>query len=197
MKAHLRLPLPSITLVCVLALAGCGPSSPSSGGMTAWRQAVSRTMDGLETVPSLGERTIPVLSAPALAKSWGAPTLEASPSGGYRISYKHPSKPFERLVIYGSPKPFPALATPPDLSYETMVNDELTALTKPQSFRSTSILGKPVRWFVESEGGGADGVYSTTEGFSLTAPDGRTGHYRIVIESVSNAAPARFREAGW
>lgn len=78
-----------------------------------------------------------------------------------------------------------------------MVDGELGSIEVTQNWRTTSILGKPVRWYQEASGGGADGAYYETEGFALTDPNGKTGYYRMVIETITNAAPARFRDLGW
>lgn len=47
--------------------------------------------------------------------------------------------------------------------------------------------GRKVRWYQESLSGGADGAYYSTEGFALTDGQGRTGYYRMVVESGNNA----------
>ena len=184
-------------LLAVLASCVLGSSCAGGGGAAAWERATQDRNMALRQAGSLAGVTVPVLKAPRLEASWGAPEIDLAPDGGYRLSYKDLSRPFERLVIHGSPRALPALVDPPLLGYQDFVNDELTGLTRPQSWQSTRILNREVRWFKESEGGGADGDYWSTEGFSATAPDGRSGHYRLVIESITRAAPARFAEAGW
>jgi hypothetical protein len=191
-----------------ILLTGCGPTTPrttlsdlpslpSAVIDSSWAKAKEKAMSGLTETSSLRGLKTPVLLSPILAKTWGVPTKESSPEGFYRLSYQDPNKPFERLVIYGSPRPFPSLITPPKMSKDTMVNGELGSIEVAQKWRATTILGKPVRWYQESAGGGADGAYYETEGFALTDPDGKTGYYHLVIESITDAAPARFRNVGW
>lgn len=187
-----RLLLAPAVATLALILSSCG-----GGGAAAWDREVGNRNMALQPASSLAAASVPILRAPGLDAKWGAPQMDVAADGSYRLSYKDPSRPFERLVIYGSPKPMPVLTDPPLVSYEDLVNDELTGLTRPQAWETTVILGRSVRWFKEADGGGADGDYWSTEGFSVTAADGRSGNYRLVIESITKAAPARFREVGW
>jgi hypothetical protein len=92
------------------------------------------------------------------------------------------AQPFDRLAIYGSPKPFPVLSKAPPFAKDEEVNGELTAVDYDQEFRTTTINGQPVRWFKECGSGGADGAYYSTTGFSVTDDFGKTGYYRLVVE---------------
>lgn len=142
----------------------------------------------------------PVLDAKGLGKGWEQQFQTVSNDGqSYEIRYRHQSDPFEQLVIYGSTKPFPKLVNPPVLTKPSMdgLYENDPGIKTPQSWKSTSIMGQTVRWYQEDVPDGADGSYYSTEGFSLTSPEGKTGYYRLVIESVTGAAPARFSKVGW
>ena len=90
-------------------------------------------------------------------------------------------------MIHGMATPLPRLSRPPLLSGEHMVRDTLTGYGKKQEWREVTILGEEVRWFQESASSGADGAYFSTEGFTLKAPDGRKGYYRLVAEHGDTA----------
>lgn len=201
MKQLLFLALP-------VALLSCGPVTPrttlsnlpeSSNTVIdpSWEKAKSKVMSNLETASSLGGLQVPILRSASLESSWGAPYQEVSPEGYYRLSYKDPNRPFERLVIYGSPRPFPSLISPPKMSVDTLVDGELGTIEKTQKWQYAIVLGRTLRWYQEYSGGGADGAYYETEGFSATAPNGKTGYYYLAVESVTKAAPARFSEVAW
>ena len=133
-------------------------------------------------VSALGIKAIPVLASPTYEKKWGKPKVRVSSSGTYEFTYANPAQPFDRLSIFGAPKPFPALLSAPNFSKDEMINDELTGVNYRQSFRTVTVNGTPVRWFKESGSGGADGAYYSTTGFSVTDSSGKTGHYRLVVE---------------
>ncbi|MDQ8189259.1 hypothetical protein [Roseibacillus persicicus] len=142
----------------------------------------------------------PVLTARGLGKGWEQQWQTVSNDGqSYEIRYRHQSDPFEQLVIYGSTKPLPKMTKPPVLttpSRDGLYEDD-PGIKTPQSWKSTRVMGQTVRWYQEDVADGADGSYYSTEGFSLTSPEGKTGYYRLVIESVTGAAPARFSKVGW
>ncbi|GHC44461.1 hypothetical protein [Roseibacillus persicicus] len=191
----------------VLATA-CGPTTPrttlsnlpqSSVSVIdpSWEKANEIVMSSLNEGGSLAALSIPVLRAPSLESSWGKPSVETSPQGFYRLTYEDPNRPFERLLIYGSPKPFPRPIAPPKILSEEMVNGGLGTVEKTQRWQSTTVLGQTVPWYIESTGGGADGEYFSTVGIRLTGPDDRVGYYRLVIETITGQAPARFSKVGW
>lgn len=181
------LPLATFTAPAIL-LSSCSTStnpSPTNSGAD-WHDFVGSTYNGLSSSSSLGPTSIPVLGSPSYEANWGKPKVRKSAAGIYELNYANPNQPFDRLVIFGSPKPFPALKSPPFFSKDEMVNGELTAVDYPQSFRTTTIAGKSVRWFQESSSGGADGAYYSTVGFSVTDSSGKTGYYRLVVEGGDN-----------
>lgn len=186
-------------LLTTLLLANCS-STPSAGNEEApvesWQGKVNDRATALQNAASLDGVKIPVLKS-SLSASWGKPSIEVSPRGSYRLMYADPTQPFTRLLIYGYVKPLPAINTPPDASGEDMINGELTGINVPQQWRNATVKGKNVRWFQESLPSGADGAYFSTEGFSLTGPDGRKGYYRIVTEGAEGKFRARLGTLGW
>lgn len=201
MKKLLIIALPAVLTACSPVTPRTTLSNlPQSANTVidpSWEKAKSKVMANLDSTPSLAGLQTPVLQSSELASQWGEPVKETSPEGYYRLSYKDPNRPFERLVIYGSPRPFPSLISPPNVSVDTMVDGELGTIEKPQKWQYAIILGRSLRWYHEYSGGGADGAYAETEGFSATDPSGKTGYYYLVVESVTNAAPERFSKIGW
>lgn len=167
----------------VLALAGCG-----SGGVQEWDRVTSARYSSLQKSPNLLGVTVPVLRSHGLERVWGQPEIELDGKGGYMLNYRDPKQPFTRLVVHGMTGPLPKLSSPPPVSGEEMVNDQLTGYRRPQGWREVMIAGQKVRWFQQSASGGADGAYFSTEGFTLKSPDGRTGHYFLVAETGDDAA---------
>lgn len=174
------------------AITSCG--SPGSGA-AAWSAATSASHQKLQTAANTSSVTIPVLQSKLFEAKWGKPKIEVNNSGEYQLSYSDPKRPFNRLVIYGSSSALPALSSPPKAVFDEMVNGELAAVSREQSWRTVVIAGKTVRFFLESGPGGADGAYYSTEGFSLTDPNGKTGYYRLVVEAGTDEAPVRQRFA--
>lgn len=161
------------------ALSGCGGSERK---VDTWSRVTGDQNRVLKTGATLDGVTVPVLRAPGLERVWGPPKIELDGKGGYCLTYADPRQSFTRLMIHGVVKPLPKLSAPPLLGGEEMVDDQLTGFTRPQSWRQVQVLDSKVRWYQESTAGGADGAYYSTEGFTLKAPDGRKGHYRLVAE---------------
>lgn len=187
MLRKLRKPLGLISLL--LALAGCAGSNTD-----AWDKATGDRFGTLEDSTDLSGVSVPVLRAKGLEQVWGEPKIKRDGQGGYLLTYADPKHPFTRLMIHGMAQPLPKLSKPPLLGGEHMVRDTLTGYRKEQEWRKVGILGEQVRWFQESASSGADGAYFSTEGFTLKAPDGRKGHYRLVAEhgDDSSAEVARW-----
>lgn len=175
----MKIPTFGVTFAAGLFFSSC---SSSDNGGAAWHDGISESYHGLTKASSLGQRAIPVLISPKYEQMWGRPKVRQSPSGVYELDYANPAVPFDRLAIYGSPKPFPALSKAPPFGKDEEVNGKLTAVDHDQSFRTTTINGQPVRWFKESGSGGADGAYYSTTGFSATDASRKTGYYRLVVE---------------
>ncbi|MCW1925964.1 hypothetical protein OKA05_25620 [Luteolibacter arcticus] len=173
---------------CVLAMAGCG-----GGRIEKWENANSARHGMLKPGADLLGVTVPVLRARGLEQVWGAPKIQRDGEGGYCLTYSDPRTPFTRLIIHGMAEPLPKLSSPPKLGGEDMRNNNTLAgdqREREQEWRTVTVLEEKVRWYQESAGGGADGAYFSTEGFTLKAPDGRKGHYRLVAENGGNAAEA-------
>jgi hypothetical protein len=176
----------------LLLLANCTNHPASS-----WHEAIQKRNSGLVRAADLSGVSIPIVAS-TLEESWGKPAIEVSTEGAYRLTYANPAKPFDRLMIHGFPKPLPpAPANPPDISGQDMINGELTATHTPQVWKTSSVKGNPIRWYQESEGGGADGAYFATEGIMLKSIDFRTGYYRFVMEGDGNPFPSRLGTIYW
>jgi hypothetical protein len=174
--------------VALLAFTACSGSSGSqSPQQKAFSDFLGTFYASLKKADSLAGVKVPVVTSPSFEKKWGAPEIRTSESGNYELNYANPDQPFDRFVIQGSPVPFPPLTKAPMVNGEEMVNDELTAVEYPQEFRTVEVAGRQVRWYQESLSGGADGAYYATEGFALTDDKGRTGYYRMVVESGNGA----------
>jgi hypothetical protein len=102
------------------------------------------------------------------------------------------------VIINGLTKMEPGPATPPDWEEATGDPEMGAPAAHTQAWRHTSILGKPVKWYQTDGGGGADFPGYQTEDFSLTAPDGRTGFYRITVCSDSESKTTDWiHRVGW
>ena len=189
----------TVVIFSALLLVNCNTAPPIKYGeepVKSWREQVSERALELEIANSLTGVKIPVLKSSMFAK-WGKPSIEVSSLGGYRLIYANPAKPFTRLFIYGYVKPLPTINTPHDACGREKINSGPTGLNVPQKWRNATVKGKNVRWFQESLSSAAHGAYFSTESFSLSGPDRRTGYYRIVIEGAEENFRARLRTLGW
>lgn len=175
----------------VLAVTGCG-----AGRIEKWQEATSARYRVLKPGGDLLGVTVPVLRARGLEQVWGEPKIQRDGEGGYCLTYADPRKPFTRLMIHGMAEPLPKLSSPPKLAGEDMRNNTLAGYEREQEWRTATIAEEEVRWFQESASGGADGAHFSTEGFTLKAPDGRKGHYRLVAENGDEGAEAVARWFG-
>lgn len=182
-----------ITIICAVAVAAC--ASGGNGTSGAWDAAVQRSYQGLNSAADVSSVTVPILKSKGFENKWGKPKSEVGAAGDYRLNYSDPSTPFNQLVVFGSPRPWPQLSSPPKMSSDEMVNGELGMVMRSQSWRTVVVAGKTVRFFKESSSGGADGAYYSTEGFAMTGPDGRTGYYRLVVEAGDDESVVRQRFA--
>jgi hypothetical protein len=164
-------------LVMTAALAGCGTDR-----IEKWELAPGRQDRALRAGGDLYGVTVPVLKAPGLERVWGAPRILRDGQGGYVLVYTDPRRATSRLMIHGMVEPLPKLSSPPPLSGAGMRNNTLAGYQREQEWRTVRVLGEKVRWFQQSAGGGVSGAFFSTEGFTLKAPAGRKGHYRLVAE---------------
>ncbi|WP_193213534.1 hypothetical protein [Luteolibacter marinus] len=163
---------------CMIALAGCG-----AGRIEKWEEATGHRNQTLRRGDDLLGVTVPVLRAPGLERVWGAPMIQRDGEGGYCLTYADPTRPLRKLKVHGMAEALPKLSSPPTIGGEKMLNNTLTDYEREQAWRKVEVLGEKVRWFQQSAGGGAEGAYFSTEGFSLKSPGGRKGYYRLVAEN--------------
>ncbi|MES2440856.1 MAG: hypothetical protein V4584_17450 [Verrucomicrobiota bacterium] len=147
----------------------------------------------------LAEVRMPVLRSNHFEKQWGKPDVEVMDDGTYRLRYRQGGS--LNFVIIESVKEMEATpANPPDWE-EPNPDPEGTTPAPPahkQSWKHTSILGKPVKWYQADGGSGADFPGYRTVDFQLTAPDGRSGFYHIEVCSDSALKAAdRIHRVGW
>lgn len=138
---------------------------------------------------NLSDARMPVLRSAYFEKQWGKPETEVMSDGTYQLRYRQGTT-LNFVVIRSLTKMEPSPATPPDWE-EASGDPEMTALpAHKQAWRQTNILGKPVKWYQRDGGSGADFPAYRTEDFSLTSPDGRTGYYRITVDSDAESKTA-------
>ncbi len=142
--------------------------------------------DVIETSGDLREVKMPVLRSDYFEKKWGKPDVTTFSDGSYRMRFRE-GKTLNYFFIFGVTHPKPTPAVPPD-----WFEEDLGRPTPPhkQEWQTAKILRKTVKWYQADGGTGADFPNFNTVAFSLTAPDGRTGSYRIVASCISkkNAA---------
>lgn len=171
-----------------LALASCAPpASNSSIGSAARREQVSS---------DLKDAKVPILRSSYFERNWGAPDVAVFDDGTYRLRFRQGTS-LNYVILQGLLEASPAPATPPDWSDEDPTGENAAPRHK-QSWRLTSILGTPVKWYQSAGESGADFPSYETVDFSLTAPDGRTGHYRVEV-STDSALKAQdwIRRVNW
>lgn len=145
-----------------------------------------------ETVSNnLSDVRMPVLRSAYFESKWGKPDIEVMADGTYRLRYRQGTT-LNFVVIQSLTKMNPAPAAAPDWE-EAHDDPEGTTPAPPphkQSWKHTTILGQPVKWYQADGGSGADfPAYRTTD-FSLTTADGRTGIYQITVTSDSGTKAA-------
>ncbi len=158
-----------------LTLGACG-----SGRTEAWQKAVGERNAALREGTDLLGVTVPVLRSRGLEKVWGAPAIKRDGEGGYLLTYTDPRRPSSRLMIRGMAEPLPKLSSPPPLRGDRVESNTLSPEPVKQEWRETSIQGEEVRWFQESAATASAAPLYGTEGFTLKAPDGRKGHFRLL-----------------
>lgn len=139
----------------------------------------------------LAQVKMPVLRSSHFDRHWGLPEVTVRPDGSYRLFYRQGTT-LNFVIIHGLTQAKPVPPQPPAWQEEVSPPDQdtLRVVRHPQQWRHTTILGTPVKWFQNDGGSGADfPCYKTTD-FTLTAPDGRTGAYRVEVCSASAADAA-------
>ncbi|OYV07414.1 MAG: hypothetical protein CFE26_01110 [Verrucomicrobiales bacterium VVV1] len=163
----------SALLATGLTLASC--TTPASNS------AIESAVQTKQVSSDLKDARIPNLRSPYFEKSWGAPNVAVFNDGTYLLSFRQETS-LNYVIVQGLLEARPAPATPPDWSDEDL---ETPAPSHKQSWRLTNILGTPVKWYQSAGGSGADFPCYETVDFTLTAPDGRTGHYRVRVSTDS------------
>ena len=131
---------------------------------------------------NLSEAKTPVLRSAHFDKAWGKPDTEVMSDGTYMLRYRQGTT-LNFVIIKSLSEMKQVPENPPDWeeAYEDPMGTRPAPPSHKQSWRHTMILGKPVKWYKNDDGSGADFPAYRTVDFPLTAPDGRTGFYRIVV----------------
>lgn len=167
-----------------------------------WKKLVDSLYSSMEPVDQLANLSVPLLQPAKPVSKWGKPQFYRAKDGGYWLIYSNPDpkKPFERVIVLGTPKPIPSLAAVPDEEVAAEVEGDLGVIRKPQAGKTLAVKWKTpegpksltLRFFRESSGGGADGPLDTTDAFSLSS-GGKTGYYVISVESISGETEKRLK----
>ena len=136
---------------------------------------------------------VPVLKSKDLEKRWGSPTLLVGPNGGYALRYENPARAGQHVTVFGSAKRYSTAGLIPPPYTEIRIDRE-TGSVEPaevsQSWRSLSISGRSVRYYISEGATGEQYDQYSTETFRLTAADGRTASYRIRCAARSDEEAA-------
>ena len=161
------------SLVVALGIFTLSPVAEAKPG-----QKPSKSQEGSKA-PSAAK--MPMLRSAHFEKQWGAPDLAILEDGGYRMRFRQGTT-LNYFFIYGLTRAKAAPKTPP-----AWHEDDLGKPTPEhkQEWQTATILGKTVKWYQADGGSGADFPSFQTVDFSLTAPDGRVGYYRIVANCTS------------
>lgn len=141
----------------------------------------------------------PFLRSAYFEKQWGKPDLEVMSDGTYRLRYRQGTT-LNFAIIESRREIEPAPENPPDWAEPHDDPEGTTPEPAPhrQSWKHTTIVGTPVKWYQADGGSGADFPGYRTVDFPLTAPDGRVGFYRISICSDSGSKAADWiHRVGW
>lgn len=121
-----------------------------------------------------------------LKSAWGSPSVRRD--GVSTIySYKDPSQPFRQLDVAISTVPFPNLRAAPPIEGQNLTADGFVPTKRSQSFRTAQIAGQIVKWYQQSDAGGADGAFFKTNGFQNRGADGVVRYYELTAEAGPNA----------
>ena len=148
------------------------------------------------TGPDKSAGPVPTLHNRALEKSWGMPVREQT-SDGFRLTYNNPSYSLNRLTINARNRMWASHQYPPNVKGQKFVNGEFIPTSKPQVFRSATIIGKKIKYYQTDEGSGADAPRFRAMGVQLTDPSGAVGNYLIDYEGEEKDFPLRLAEMGW
>jgi hypothetical protein len=155
-----------------------------------------KTGSGGEVSENLADAKMPLLRSAYFEREWGKPHVAVNGDGSYMLRYRQGTT-LNYVFIHGLPSMEPVPANPPAW---TEAHEDESAAPPPheQSWKQTKILGQPVKWYKNDDGSGADFPCYKTVDFTLTAPDGRAGFYRVEVctDSPTKAADWIHR-VGW
>lgn len=123
-----------------------------------------------------GDETGPIaLHSPLLENKWNRQNEEIG------VRYVDPLTRLNDLLIRRVSRPMTSMAQPPDI--KRMYDPDTNPQPIKQSWKTTVIAGKTVRWYQVDEGSGADYPQFRTEPFAVTSSTGDTGYYTVTVSS--------------
>ncbi len=148
---------------------------------TAGARAPRKSPGAVEIGTDVSAVKMPVLRSAYFEKQWGKPDVVAYSDGSYRMRFRQGTT-LNYFFIYGCTSAQPVPKTPPEWSADGAGE---AMPSHKQEWQMAKILGKAVKWYQADGGSGADFPSYQTVDFSMTAPDGRVGIYRIIASSTS------------
>lgn len=152
---------------------------------------------GESTVADFAGSKVPVLRSEYFEKAWGAPQIQRLADGGWRLRYRK-GDTLNFVSVCSLTKGERAPVVPP--RWEEASGDPMgpAAPSHTQPWRSSIILSQPVRWYQADGGSGADFPTYKTVDFQATAPDGRSGWYRVEVQSTRDTEVAdQIKRVNW
>ncbi len=147
-------------------------------------QCASRSTSG-SSHRSASTTTLPILSNPARAQAWGAPSITKN-ADGYRYSYTNPANPKEKLRIFGSRAMMPFFVYPPNIKGTKLVNGVPTQTNEAQLWSKALLAGKTAKLYQSSFANADQAAEFRTLGLTLKDSSGASGQYRIEAEGTKN-----------
>lgn len=147
-----------------------------------------KTSGGGELSENVADAKMPVLKSAYFEREWGKPNVSVKQDGSYILRYRQGTT-LNFVLIHGLTSMQPVPANPPawtDIS-EVPEGSASPPVSHSQSWKQAKILGQPVKWYKNDDGGGADFPCYKTVDFTLTAPNGRAGFYRVEVCADSPA----------
>jgi len=134
---------------------------------------------------SLEASTIPVLSSPARANTWGIPE-KTQMKDGYQLLYTNPSNSKEKLIITGSNKLMFFLLYPPHIKGTRIINGRAIEVDEAQLWKKALVADRTVKWYHAHLPSALHGSIFRTLGTELKDSSGKIGQYRIEVEGTKN-----------
>ena len=134
---------------------------------------------------------MPLLRSAYFEREWGKPHVAVHQDGSYLLRYRQGTT-LNFVLIHGLTRMQPVPVNPPEWKdcYEDLEGATSPPASHSQSWKQAKILGQSVKWYKNDDGSGADFPCYKTVDFTLTAPDGRAGFYRVEVcaDSPTKAA---------